>query len=276
MAEIKRRYRIAAIQMDTRADKDKNLADLAALIDQAAEQNVALISLPEVFNVIPQEGVEAESIQGPTVELLQKKAMEHSVYIHGGSFLLSEDGEKPTNTTFLFNPQGEMIARYDKLHLYDVTLPDGSTRGESDRVTKGSQIVNVDTELGNLGLSICYDVRFPELYRLLTINGAKVLFIPANFMMLTGKDHWEVLLRTRAIENGCYVIAAAQMGRKKDNQDSFGASMIIDPWGTVVAKSPDRVGVIVAEIDLDYVDEVRAMIPNLDHRRSDVYSLTAK
>lgn len=270
----KRKYKVAIIQLDTRSDKTANLEMISQFLDEAAAQGSDLVSLPEVFNVIPQERViQSEPLDGPSVSLIRDKAKQHGYMVHGGSLLIDNPGELPLNTSLLIDSDGEILARYDKLHLYDVTLPDGSTRGESQRVYPGNQVVDVKTRLGHFGLTVCYDLRFPELYRLLALQGAEVLFIPANFMMLTGKDHWEVLLRARAIENGCYVIAAAQMGRKRDNEDSYGASMVVDPWGTVIAHSPNRTGVSVIEIDLDYVTQVRQMIPSLLNRRADVYHL---
>lgn len=155
---------------------------------------------------------------------------------------------------------------------FDVTLPDGSPIRESDKVKAGSDIVTVDTEIGMLGFSICYDIRFPELYRLLALAGARIIFTPANFTMPTGKDHWEAILRARAIENGCYIIAPAQIGRKP-KFTSYGNSMVIAPWGTVIARSKEAPGVTIAEIDLDFQDDIRAQQPSLKNRRSDIYDL---
>lgn len=262
-------YRVGLIQLDSRADKSSNLQQAAQMIDQAVALGARLVALPEVFNQIGP--VEPEGLDGPTATFLQETARRHAIYLHGGSFLVVSDEGKPTNTSLLFNPDGEIIARYDKLHMFDVTLPDGSTRGESDDVAPGQAIVSQKTELGHLGLSICYDVRFPEIYRQLALAGAEVIFVPANFTLLTGKDHWEVLLRARAIENGCYILAPAQIGRKKDNQDSFGDSMVIDPWGRVIARGRERADVIVTQIDLNDVARVRSMIPSLSHRRTDIY-----
>ena len=173
----------------------------------------------------------------------------------------------------MINPQGELAARYRKLHPFDVVIPNGPEHRESRQVCPGREIVTVDTgEVGKLGLAICYDLRFGELFRLMALEGAQILLEPANFTMPTGKDHWEVLLRARSIENGCYVLAPAQCGQKPDFQ-AYGNAMIVDPWGTVIARASDRTQVVTAEIDLDYVAQVRRQLFTLENRREDVYSL---
>lgn len=212
-----RRYGVAVVQLDTGSDKAGNLERVSRYIDEAAERGARLISLPEVMNFIgePGDGAEAEPIPGPTAELLMEKARRHRVHIHGGSFAeLNPEGGRPFNTTVMIDAHGAIVARYRKLHTFDVTLPDGTVCRESARVHPGNEIVTAETELGRLGFAVCYDIRFPELFRLLALEGAQVLFTPANFTLPTGKDHWEPLLRARAIENGCYVVAAAQIGRK--------------------------------------------------------------
>lgn len=179
------------------------------------------------------------------------------------------------NTSVIIDPEGKIIATYRKLHTFDVTLPDGTVCDESTRVHPGKEIVTVDTPLGKLGMSICYDIRFCELYRIMALEGAQVIFTPASFTMPTGKDHWEPILRTRAIENGCYIVAADQIGQKA-RFFAYGNSMVVDPWGTIVARASDRAGVIYAVIDLDYLDAVRAKIPSLLNRRNDVYDVVRK
>ena len=264
-----RRYGVAVVQLDTGSDKAGNLERVSRYIDEAAERGARLISLPEVMNFIgePGDGAEAEPIPGPTAELLMEKA------IHGGSFAeLNPEGGRPFNTTVMIDAHGAIVARYRKLHTFDVTLPDGTVCRESARVHPGNEIVTAETELGRLGFAVCYDIRFPELFRLLALEGAQVLFTPANFTLPTGKDHWEPLLRARAIENGCYVVAAAQIGRKP-RFVAYGGSMVIDPWGTVIARARETPGVTLAEIDLDFQEEVRARIPSLRNRRPDVYEL---
>ena len=175
----------------------------------------------------------------------------------------------------LISPEGKILATYSKLHMFDITLADGTPYRESDRVKPGDSIVTVETELGIFGMSICYDVRFPEIYRLMALRGAQVIFVPASFTMPTGKDHWEVLLRARAIENGCYIVAAGQIGQKPAYA-AYGNSLVADPWGTVIARSKDAPGITYAEIDLDYLEKIRKQIPSLENRRSDLYEVSEK
>lgn len=270
-----RRYGVAVVQLNTNNDKAGNLEQIARYIDEAAEKGARLISLPEVMNFIgePGEGAEPESIPGPTTELLMEKARRHGVHIHSGSFAeINPEGGRYFNTSVMIDARGTIVARYRKIHTFDVTLPDGTVCDESARVHPGDAIVTVETELGRLGFTICYDIRFPELFRLLALEGAQILFTPANFTLPTGKDHWEPILRTRAIENGCYVVAAAQIGRKP-RFVAYGGSMVIDPWGTVTARARETPGVTLAEIDLDFQEAIRAQIPSLKNRRPDVYEL---
>ena len=247
-------------------------------IDEAAAKGAKLVTFPEVFNYIGTEPREAEEIpNGPTITLMAKKAREHHIWIHCGSISeVNPNGEKKYNTTVLLNPEGEEVARYRKRHAFDITLADGTETRESDRMQIGNDIVMVDTELGKFGLSICYDIRFPELYRYMAQNGCQVLFTPANFQMQTGKDHWEIILRTRAVENTCYVVAAGQIGKKRGTSLSYGSSLVADPWGTVIARAKETAGVTMAEIDLDYLDKVRRDLPCLKNKRNDIYEVIKK
>jgi predicted amidohydrolase len=267
------------MQMDTQNDKGKNLETACAWIDEAAAKGAKLICFPEVMNLIGKnigEGGGREEIPGYTTERLCAKAKEHGVYIHGGSITQALPGEKRSaNTSVLISPEGKILATYSKLHMFDITLADGTPYRESDRVKPGDSIVTVETELGIFGMSICYDVRFPEIYRLIALRGAQVIFVPASFTMPTGKDHWEVLLRARAIENGCYIVAAGQIGQKPAYA-AYGNSLVADPWGTVIARSKDAPGITYAEIDLDYLDKIRKQIPSLENRRSDLYEVSEK
>ena len=269
-----RKFMVAAVQMDTQNDKEANWRQMAAFIDEAAAKGAQLVAFPEVVNILSEDPQYAEAIPGPTTELLAEKAREHQIWIHGGSLSeVNPHGVRTYNTTVLINPAGELVARYSKLHNFDMTLPDGSSVRESDRKEPGQEIVTVETELGHLGFAICYDMRFPELFRLMTLQGAQIIFLPANFTMPTGKDHWEPILRARAIENGCYLIAPNQVG-VKEKFVAYGNSMIVDPWGTVIARASDKPGVILAEIDLDYLDDVRRRNPSVANRRTDVYQLS--
>jgi deaminated glutathione amidase len=274
-----RKFLVAIVQLDTQQDKAENLARVCSAIDEAGARGAKLVALPEAMNYIGDaraEGGPREPIPGHTTEILARKAREHGIFVHGGSIAEAIPGEERSfNTSVMIDPSGVLIAKYRKLHTFDVTLPDGSPIRESDTIRPGSDIVTVDTELGMLGFTICYDIRFPELFRLLALRGARIIFAPANFTLPTGKDHWEVILRTRAIENGCYIVAPAQIG-KKPRFTAFGNSLVVDPWGTVIARAKDEPGVTIAEIDLDFQDRIRTRMPSLENRRSDVYDLRAR
>lgn len=272
-----RKYMIGALQLDTQNNKEENLKTVCGFIDEAVSKGAKLVTMPETMHCIGENvgegGKRIEPIPGYSIGILQQKAREHGIYIHCGSISEEREGEERYyNTSVLLAPDGAIIARYRKLHTFDVTLPDGTEHRESDRVMPGNEIVDVETELGHLGLSICYDMRFPELYRILALRGAQVLFAPANFTTPTGTAHWDSILRTRAIENGCYMVAAAQIG-KKPSMDAFGNSMVIDPWGTVIARAKNGPCVVMAEIDLDDVDRVQRQIPSLKNRRTDLYEV---
>ncbi|WP_297862352.1 carbon-nitrogen hydrolase family protein [uncultured Acidaminococcus sp.] len=266
----------AAIQMDSQDDKNANLAAAEGYIREAAAQGARLVVLPETMNYIGRDiAGEAESIpHGLTFRKMAGLARELGIWLEAGSIYESnpEDPSRPFNTTFLIRPDGTLAAKYAKLHPFDVVLPNGVTSRESDRVCPGKVLAAADTELGKLGLAICYDVRFGEIFRLMALDGARIFAVPANFTVNTGKDHWETLVRARAIENECYVIAPNQMG-KKPRFTAYGNSMIVDPWGTVIARASEKPGVITAEIDLEYVTKVRQSTFTLDNRRPDVYRL---
>jgi predicted amidohydrolase len=272
-----RKYVIGIIQLDSKNDKGKNLEQICAFVDEAVAKGAKMVALPEVMNLVGDnvgEGGEQESIPGYSTEILARKAREHKIFIHCGSLreAIPEGDGRSYNTTVMLDPKGDILATYRKLHTFDVTLTDGTICNESARIKPGSEIVTIETELGILGFSICYDIRFPELFRLLAMKGAQIIFTPANFTLPTGKDHWEPILRARAIENGCYIVAPAQIG-KKTNFTAYGNSLVVDPWGTVIARSKDQPGVTIAEIDLDFLDKIRGQIPSLKNRRSDVYDL---
>ena len=266
----------AAVQMDSQDDNRANLAAAEGYIREAAARGARLVVLPESMNYIGRDmAQEAEAIPGgPTFQRLSGLARELDLWLEAGSIYESnpEDPARPFNTTFLICPDGTLAAKYAKLHPFDVVLPNGVTSRESDRVCPGKKLTVAETDLGKVGLGICYDIRFGEMFRIMALEGAKLFAVPANFTVNTGKDHWEVLLRARAIENECYVIAPNQMG-KKPRFTAYGNSLMVDPWGTVIARASDKPGVITAEIDLDYVTEVRQSTFTLDNRRPDVYQL---
>lgn len=272
-------FRIAACQMNSQDDKAANLKTAGRLIAQAADQGAKVVALPEYFNCISTEDeylANGENVPGPTSEWLQTQAQHHGIYLHGGSLGEAIPGQqKCYNKTLLINPQGEIISQYNKIHLFDIDVKDRVSIKESNTIVSGQEVVTAETEFGCFGLSICYDLRFPELFRAMTLAGARIIFLPAAFTLYTGKDHWEVLLRARAIENEVFIVAPAQIGHhRKADWRTFGSTMIINPWGTVVARAEEETTVIVAEIDYAYQDRVRAGLPCLEHRRPDIYKQT--
>lgn len=273
------KFNIALIQLDTQDQIDFNLQKISDLIDEAAQKGAQVIALPEVSTYIGTDraGHVEELTEGKSFKLFSQKAKEHGLWIHGGSIygMNPKDPSKPFNTSLIVNPQGELVASYNKIHLFDVDIKKGPVVKESDNISRGEEIVTVDTDYGKWGLAICYDMRFPELFRLLALDGAEILFIPANFTTSTGKDHWETLLRARAIENSCYVVAAAQIGIKP-KFTAYGRSSVVDPWGNIIAKAPDKEGVTLAEIDLEDVEKYRNQVLSLYNRREDLYELKRK
>ncbi|MED4600480.1 carbon-nitrogen hydrolase family protein [Paenibacillus validus] len=272
-----RKIKVATVQMDSQHDKASNLQKAERLIREAAGQGAQYVALPEYFNFVgteEQEEANAEYIpDGETVQFLSRLSKELNIWLHGGSMLEKVRGEvKFYNATVLFNPQGELVGKYRKIHLFDVEIESGPSYLESQTKDFGREVVVCDTDFAKIGLAICYDIRFPELFRLQSLKGAEILMLPAEFTLYTGRDHWETLLRARAIENQAYVIAPGQIGKKPSYQ-SYGRSMIVDPWGTVIATAADAEMVTVAEIDLDYVQQIRKQVPSLKNRRPEVYSL---
>ncbi len=269
-----RKIRVAAIQMSSTPDKEENKETVEALIREAVSAGAELVALPELWSCHGLDGVyreNAEPVPGPTTGFLGDLARELGVYLLGGSILEGEPGaERLSNTSTFFNPSGEMTAVYRKIHLFDVKVSDKEYL-ESANIAPGNEIVTAKAGAATLGLSVCYDVRFPELYRLLALRGAEILAVPAAFTLQTGKDHWEILLRARAIENQTFVLAPAQWGRKADGRWTYGRSMIVDPWGIVLATCPDRDGYALAPLDLDYLDRFRAEFPALANRRPETY-----
>lgn len=264
-------YLAAAIQMNSLPDLHKNLAQAEELIDLAVRQGAELVGLPENFSFLGDEDAklaQSDAIAQESEKFIKTMAQRFQISILGGGFPVPVDGGKVHNTALLVDPSGQEVARYEKVHLFDVNLPDGNTYQESETVVAGLQVPPVypSKELGNLGLSVCYDVRFPELYRQLSQMGAEVLFVPAAFTAYTGKDHWQVLLQARAIENTCYVIAPAQTGRHNSIRQSHGHAMIIDPWGVILDDAGDEPGVAIAAIEPARLEQVRRQMPSLQHR----------
>jgi predicted amidohydrolase len=271
--------RIGLVQMNSRSDKSENLAVAERLIEEAARQGAELVALPEYVNFLgPRELHEAnaERIPGPTTERFAALARRYGIYLLGGSILeRSAIPGKYYNTSVLFAPDGEIIASYRKIHLFDVDLTGNVTSNESATIVPGDRVVTAEVAGHVVGLTICYDLRFPELYRLLALDGAELILVPAAFTLYTGKDHWHTLLRARAIENQCYVAAPAQIGSHDPGQQCYGHSLVADPWGTVIAEAINRVGVVVTTLDFAYLRAVRAQLPSLANRRPETYGSLA-
>lgn len=263
--------RIAAAQMTSGADKAHNLEVATRLITKAAESGAHFVGLPENFSWMgpePERAENAETLEGATLARMAELARAHKLTVLAGSVLESgAPGGRLYNTSALFGPDGARLAVYRKIHLFDVEVGDGQTYRESAAVAPGTEVVVADAPLGKVGLSVCYDLRFPELYRQLAKNGAVLLTVPAAFTLMTGKDHWEVLLRARAIENQAYVIAPAQQGRHPKDRLTWGHAMVVDPWGLVTARASEGEGLAIAELDLEYLAKVRRTLPALQHRR---------
>lgn len=261
--------KISLIQMNTQDNKAENLRMARKLIEKAvAADRPDLVALPETFtsmsdNFDIQYGNAEDIPDGEACRMLAELAKKHGIYLHGGSMAERGDG-RCYNTTVVFGPQGDVVGRYRKLHLFDVDVPGGVTYRESDTMRRGEEVVTCEAAGTTIGLSICYDLRFPELFRALRDKGAKVIFLPAAFTLMTGKDHWETLIRARAIETQSWMIAPAQIFLH-DGKPCFGRSMVVDPWGTVIALAPDQIGHITATIDPARADEIRTKIPVPQH-----------
>ncbi|MSO54604.1 MAG: carbon-nitrogen hydrolase family protein [Rhodospirillales bacterium] len=264
--------KVSLIQMNSQDNKAANLAQAESLITRAVEADRPdLIALPEMFTYLgtgdPGRRANAETLPaGESYKMLKGLAQRHRVHIHGGS-IVETAGDKLFNTTVVFDPTGNEIARYRKIHLFDVTTPDGKSYRESDTFARGTAIASFGIKGVSIGCTICYDLRFPELYQRLAVKGVKVILVPAAFTKETGKDHWEVLIRARAIETECYVLAPAQCGTfANGTRATWGHSMIVGPWGHIMAQAQDQVGFITATLDFAYLDTVRANIPVASHK----------
>ena len=265
------KFLAAAVQMLATSDKEANLREAERRIRQAHAQGAQLVVLPEVFNWRGRgadTAANAEPVPGPSTERMSALAAALGLYLLAGSILeRTESGNRAFNTSVLLGPGTGILAKYRKLHLFDVDIEGEEPIRESRFRQPGDAVAVADTPLCHMGLSVCYDLRFPELYRRLTERGARIVFVPSVFSTATGPAHWEPLLRARAIENQVYVIAPDQTGHHPASMSAYGHSMIVDPWGKVLAKADTEPGVILAPIDLDYLEEVRRRLPALSHRR---------
>ncbi len=261
----------AVCQMRSAEDVTRNLMSAETLVRDAAHAGATFVALPECMVFLKAEGEkgpEAQSIAGPWAKRFADLSRELRITILMGSFPeAAEEAARPHNTTLLFGPAGERVAAYRKIHLFDIDLPGLEHLKESKATSPGTELVVAEAGFAKLGLSICYDLRFPELYRALSARGAEVLLVPSAFTDRTGRDHWEVLLRARAIENLCYVMAPAQWGRHSANRASYGHAMIVDPWGSVVAQVPDGEGFALAVLDFERLHRLRGELPALQARK---------
>ena len=266
--------RVAAVQLNSGNDKDRNLEVAARLVTEAAADGAQLVALPEKWNLLGtaselDDG--AEELDGPTLSAVGSWAADLGIWVLAGSIAERRPGaDRLFNTSCLIDPAGELMATYSKLHMFDVDVGGVSYR-ESEREQPGDELVLADVGGVELGLSVCYDLRFPELYRILAVRGARLLTVPSAFTTPTGRDHWQVLLRARAIENQAFVLAPNQSGKAPPHYDSYGHSAIVDPWGTVLAEAADGEGFVAADLDLERQAEIRSSLPSLANRRPEAY-----
>ncbi|HJU12654.1 MAG TPA: carbon-nitrogen hydrolase family protein [Candidatus Binataceae bacterium] len=264
-------YLAAVVQMTSTSNKAANLEKAEKMIRLAAARGARLVGLPETFNwrgKRAEEPAAAESLSGETLTAMARLARELDLHLLAGSITEHVAGEsRRYNSSVLLSPDGKQLAVYRKIHLFDIDLPGRVTVKESEAKLPGSEVVTATTALGTIGLSVCYDVRFPELYRRLAFAGASVITIPSAFTFPTGEAHWEVLIRARAVENQCYVLAPAQFGTNVHGFSDYGNSMIVDPWGRVLARAAEQEGVLIAPIDMEYLARVRRELPALTHAR---------
>jgi nitrilase len=265
--------RIAAIQMVSGNDVSANLAHAAQLIDQAARAGARLVALPENFALMPRHdaariAATEDAGDGPIQAFLGEQARQHNVWLAGGTVpLWNADRSKARAVCLLFDAHGVRVARYDKIHLFDVKLPNGEEYQESRAFEPGEEVVVADTPFGPLGLAVCYDLRFPELFRRMSARGARLMVVPSAFTAQTGRAHWEVLVRARAVENTAYVVAPDQGGWHDNGRETHGDSMVVSPWGEVLARQAHGPGVVLAEFEQARLESVRAALPALNHRR---------
>lgn len=270
--------KISIIQMNVKAQKEENLAHARELVHRGAQAGADILILPEMF-ACPYENSafleNAEESGGQIWQSLSSMAAEEGVYLIGGTFP-EQEGERLYNTCFVFDRKGRQIARHRKTHLFDVDVEGGQRFKESDTFTPGNDITVFDTEFGKMGLCVCFDMRFPELSRIMAQEGAKVVFVPAAFNMTTGPLHWEVMFRSRAVDNQLFTVGCAPARDEKGSYVSYGNSIAVDPWGKVLARADAMEEVLVAELELEETERTRAQLPLLSARRVDLYRVERK
>jgi nitrilase len=268
------RFKMAAVQMASGPNVGANLIEAGRLISLAAQAGAKLVVLPENFAIMGMAETDKVQIreaanQGPIQEFLSEAAKKNGVWLVGGTIpMVADDAKKVRAACLVYNPEGKRVARYDKIHLFDVKILDtGEQYIESETIEHGNDIVVVDTPFAKIGLAVCYDLRFPELFRKMLANDVELFVLPSAFTAITGRAHWEVLVRARAIENLCYVIAAAQGGYHVNGRETYGDSMIVDPWGIVLDRLSNGSGYVIAEFDRAYLQRTRQTFPALSHRK---------
>ena len=265
-------FRIGLVQMRSGTDPQANLTTTLVAIEEAVHAGAAYVLTPEMTNIMELKrerllAAIAEEEVDPTLAAIRELARKHSAYVHIGSLAVRVSHDKAANRSFLIDRRGDVIARYDKIHMFDVDLANGESYRESRNYRPGDLAVVADLPWGRLGISVCYDLRFPALYRALAEAGASFFAIPSAFTRQTGEAHWHVLIRARAIENGCFVFAAAQSGKHENGRETFGHSLVVDPWGQILAEGGAEPGVVLADIDPALVAAARSRIPSLHNGR---------
>lgn len=266
---------VGLVQMTSTPDMDENIRNCCTYISKAAEAGANFILTPEMTNIFQpknSELVKACFHEGddPYLVKLQNSAKQNNVWLLVGSMAFLSDGDKLSNRSIIISPKGEIVARYDKLHMFDAALPNGETYKESKSYQAGNTAVVAKLPFANIGMSICYDLRFPTLYQALAQAGADILLVPSAFTKTTGKAHWHTLLRARAIETGCFILAPAQVGKHSGGRETFGHSLIVNPWGDIICDGKTNTGVLTAAINLDETVEARQKIPSIRAVRNDI------
>lgn len=273
------KFKLAVCQMEVADNKKENISRALRMIKTVAENNAQVAVLPEMFNCPYDNGkfrAYAEGGEGAeTLEAISKAAKEYGLYIVAGS-IPELDGGRVYNSSFIFGRKGEVIGRHRKMHLFDVQIAGKLSFKESSTLAPGDRVTVVDTEFCKIGVAICYDIRFPELLRLMALKGAKLVVVPAAFNMVTGPAHWEPLIRIRAVDNQVYMVAASPAQSESASYKAYGNSMVVEPWGGILSRAGYGEEIIYAAIDLDQVDKVRNELPLLEHRRTDIYEIIEK
>jgi len=262
--------RVAVAQMVSSANVAENLTEIERLIIKAREEEAALVVLPENCAFMGMHELDKIKMAepygcGPVQERISQLAKKIGIWVIAGTVPVKGSGSKVRASSIVYDNQGQNVARYDKIHLFDVQVSDKEAHQESSSIERGSELVVVDTPVGKIGLTVCYDLRFPELYQQLMFKGAQLFTVPSAFTAITGLAHWETLLRARAIENLCYVLAPNQGGVHENGRHTYGHSMVIEPWGTVLVQKETKAGIITADIDLDRLKQLRRQFPCVDH-----------